>query len=68
MDLVVAQVGKDRGENRRLGDVLTGMGRVPVLAGFRVAELFRGALVSATASAEDAIGNVVSAVVTAHGR
>jgi hypothetical protein len=68
MDLVVAQVRKDRGENRRLGHVLTGVGRIPVLAGFRVAELFRGALVGAAASAEDAVWNVVSAVVTAHGR
>jgi hypothetical protein len=68
MDLVVAQVGKDRGENRRLGHVLAGVGRVPVLAGFRVAELFCGALVGATPSAEDAVGNIMSAVVTAHGR
>jgi hypothetical protein len=68
MDLVVAQVGEDRGENRRLGHVLTGVRRIPVLAGFRVAELLRGALVGATSSAEDAVGNVVRAVVTAHGR
>ncbi len=64
----MAEVRKDRGEHRRLGDVLTGMGRIPVLAGLRIAELLRGALVGATASTEDAVWNVVRAVVTAHGR
>jgi hypothetical protein len=44
------------------------MGRVAMLSFFGVAELFSGALVRATTGAENAIGNVMRTMVTAHGR
>ena len=50
-----------------LGDVLAGMGGVAVLARLGVAELLGGSLVSAAARAEDAVRDVVRAMVTPHG-
>src|SRR5437660_561340 len=61
VDLVVAQVRKQGGDDRGLGDMLTRMSRVSVLTKLGVAELFGRALVGTTARAEDAIGDVVRA-------
>jgi hypothetical protein len=67
VDLVVAQVREESGEERRLGDVLPGVGRVIALPKLRVAGLRGRPLVGAASGAEDAIRDVVGAMVTPHG-
>src|SRR6266550_3434686 len=67
VDLVLAEMGKQRRENRRLDDVLAGMSGVAVLARLGVAYLSRGSLVRAATGAEHAVRDVVGAVVAAHG-
>jgi len=59
-------MGKQRGDDRRLGHVLTRVGGVAVLAELGVAELAGGALMRAAAGAEDPVWDVVRAMVTPH--
>jgi hypothetical protein len=66
VDLVVAEVREERGEHRWLRHVLAGMRCIAVLSSLRIADFVTRALVSATARAENAIGNVVGTVVTPH--
>jgi hypothetical protein len=66
VDLVVAEVRKERGEHRRLRHVLARVRCVAVLSCLRIADFVARSLVSSTARAENAIGNVVGTVVTPH--
>jgi len=67
VDLGVAQVRKQGGEDRWLDDVLGRVGRVAVHAGLRRGRLRDLSLVRAAAGAENAVRDVVRAVVAAHG-
>ncbi|GAC1673776.1 MAG: hypothetical protein PVS3B2_16000 [Candidatus Dormibacteraceae bacterium] len=66
MDLVVTEVREQRGDHRGLGNILTGMRGVMVLARLGVSGLLRGGLVRAAARAKDSIRDVVRTVVTPH--
>ena len=68
MDLVVAEVRKQGRDDGRLGHVLGGMRGVAVLARPGVAELVGRALMGPAARAEDAVRDVVRAVITPHKR
>jgi len=67
VNLVVTKMGEESREDGRLRYVLARMSSVAVLAGFGVARLSRRALVRAAACAEDAIRDVMRAMVTPHG-
>jgi hypothetical protein len=68
VNLLVAEVREKGGEDRRLHDMLVWMSGISVPAGLRVADLPSRSLVRSAAGAEDAVGNVIGAVVAAHGR
>jgi molybdopterin biosynthesis enzyme MoaB len=64
---VVPEVRKQSGDNRWLSHVLARVSRIAVLSRLGVAGFFGGALVSSTAGAENAVRDVLRAMVTLHG-